>query len=291
MGMTVGLLCGGHYQRLNESGYIIATTNGIGMALALARALGKVRVPVLLLAMGLLPLHPGKIQIYLYKYLARYIRIACISKKEQEYLSNIFVNQNICYVPFGVDQDFWHLAPTNIEEEPFVLAVGNDLSRDWITLVKAWSLDLPKLKIVTALPVPTAPSNVEVVYGDWRTRALTDKELRELYWRASVVIVPLKETLQPSGQSSCLQAMACGKSVVLSDISGLWDREAILNDKNVLLVPPGDVFALNSAVRRLLVNPELRQRLGKQARTTVENQFNTDIMATCLFGLLNQDHD
>ena len=290
-GMAAGLILGGHCRQLDEAGCLIATTNGMGMSLAIARALGKVRVPVLLLAMGLLPHHPSKLQTWLFRRLAKHIRIACISRAEEKHLRNIFVGQIISYVPFGVDHWFWHPGPVDVGEKSFVLAIGNDPSRDWATLAQAWSPDLPRLKIITCLQVPVVPSNVEVIRGDWRTSFLSDEELRELYWRAAVVLVPLKETIQPSGQSSCLQAMACGKSIVLSDIAGLWDREVILNEQNVLLVPPGDASALNLAVRRLLASPALRQNLGRQARITIVNHFNVDIMATSLYDVLAQNHD
>jgi glycosyltransferase involved in cell wall biosynthesis len=290
VGMALSLLAKHGCRKLDGAGCVVATTNGMGMALALTRALGRLRAPVLLIAMGLLPHNAGKLQVWLYQRLAHNIRIACLSRGEEKFLRGILVGQTISYVPFGVDHCFWHPAPCDAAEEPFVLAVGNDLNRDWATLVKAWSPDLPRLKIITCLHVPVAQSNVEVIRGDWRTSELSDEELRKLYWSAAVVVVPLKETIQPSGQSSCLQAMACRKSVVITETEGLWDRELILNEQNVLLVPPGDAAALNLAVRRLLASPTLRQSLGRQARGTIEKHFNADIMATSIYNLLAQDH-
>ena len=46
-------------------------------------------------------------------------------------------------------------------------------------------------------------------------------KIRELYQDA-FAIIPLKDVFQPSGYSVTLQAMACGKPVVLTKTKGLW---------------------------------------------------------------------
>jgi glycosyltransferase involved in cell wall biosynthesis len=40
-----------------------------------------------------------------------------------------------------------------------------------------------------------------------------------------------------------------------------------------LVVPPGDVPALRQAIGRLLDDPELSERLGRQGRERVEREF------------------
>ena len=67
--------------------------------------------------------------------------------------------------------------------------------------------------------------------------------------------------------------MACAKPVVLTDIRGLWDREAFVSGENCILVPPGDPVALEKAVARLLTDGDLRKRMGTAARHTAETIF------------------
>ena len=43
-----------------------------------------------------------------------------------------------------------------------------------------------------------------------------------------------------------------------------------------LLVPPGDVPALRTALKRLLVDAELRSRLGAAAREKAERELSLD---------------
>ncbi len=281
VGMAAGLLMGGHCRKLADAGCLVATTNGMGMALAIARAFGRLRGPVLLLAMGLLPHKPRLLQTMIYRGLARHIRIACISRGEAEFLSKMFPGLDIHYIPFGVDHRFW-LPSDDSGAREYALAIGNDLARDWNTLVAAWHPNFPTLKIVTNLPIPEHGRNIEVIRGDWRTQGLSDEEIRELYRGALFVIVPLHNTIQPAGQSACLQAMSCGRPVILSNILGLWDRDLMQDGVNVLFVAPHDTAALSEAAARLLFDATLCERIGRNARARVESDFNIDAMAAAL---------
>lgn len=289
VGMCLGLLAGANYIRLNQASCIVATTNGMGMALAVAKALGLLKKPVVLIAMGLIPPFAGWWQKFLYRHLVQQIKIVSISKGETEYLKKMFPCLPISYVPFGVDQSYW---VPNIQKKPegsgYVLAIGNDLARDWQTLVNSWHPAFPMLKIVTSLTVPEYPKNIEVIKGDWRSQLLSDNQIRKFYQEALFVVVPLHETIQPSGQSVCLQAMACGRAVVMSEISGLWDRELIRDGENVLLVPPADADALGAALSRLISDAELRERIGRRGREIIESNFNTMAMAESLRHVLEK---
>ena len=100
-----------------------------------------------------------------------------------------------------------------------------------------------------AIPRPRVlPGNVRWEPADWHRRLLSDAEVREAFRSAAVVVVPVKDVPQPSGQSVTLQASACGRPVVLTRTRGLWDPEALRDGENVLLVPPADPDALAAAV-------------------------------------------
>jgi glycosyltransferase involved in cell wall biosynthesis len=70
-----------------------------------------------------------------------------------------------------------------------------------------------------------------------------------------------------------LEAMAAGKAVVASTVGGI--PEAIDDGANGLLVAPGNVPALTAALRALLQDGALRERLGGRARATVQQRFST----------------
>jgi len=181
-------------------------------------------------------------------------------------------------VRFGVDSDFWRPVPTEAsgaKDEPFnIISVGSDPSRDYDTLLNA-EIDT-NMTLVTRLPlrIENDRRNVTVTRGAFWDSRLTDTGLRELYARADVAVVPLKDVYQPTGYSVTLQAMSCGCPVVLSDIKGLWAPDILVHDENCLKVPPGDANALAEAVHRLRDDPDLAARISKKARKTVETEFS-----------------
>jgi glycosyltransferase involved in cell wall biosynthesis len=73
---------------------------------------------------------------------------------------------------------------------------------------------------------------------------------------------------------SVLEAMAAGLPVVASDVGGV--HELVTEGTTGCLVPPRDPEALAGALRPLLGDPELRARLGAQARRDVEQRFTVD---------------
>src|SRR5690606_6436971 len=65
-----------------------------------------------------------------------------------------------------------------------------------------------------------------------------------------------------------LEAMACGRPVVATDVGGA--RESLPPQQHEsCLVPPGDPAALAESVTRLLREPELREFMGEAARKHV----------------------
>jgi glycosyltransferase involved in cell wall biosynthesis len=69
-----------------------------------------------------------------------------------------------------------------------------------------------------------------------------------------------------------VEAGAMGKPAVTSDTEGC--NEATLHEQTGLLVPPGDADALERALERLIIDRELRERLGAAARCRTEEYFD-----------------
>ena len=268
---------------------VVATTNSHGISLSFLRTIGVLKAKVIVTAMGILPLDAPKRHRRLFRWITRETALAPISKPEAEsLLEEMGRERSIRYLPFGVDHRFWSPGSDNRATEEYALTIGNDSFRDYSTLAEAWLPHYPPLKVVTQLSFPDSQGRVEVIAGDWKRRLLSDEDIRELMRRARFVIIPLRQTIQPSGQSATLQAMSCGKTVILSNILGMWDPDAMVDHETCLLARPGSVADIRAAVEHLLENPRLAGEIGSRARETVIRRMNLEIMAKAMRGRVEE---
>ena len=96
--------------------------------------------------------------------------------------------------------------------------------------------------------------------------ALGRSQLAAAYASADVVVfpsVPAASGDQDGLPVALLEAMAVGATIVASRMPGI--DAAITDGESGVLVPPGDPRALADALRRLLDDAGLRERLGKAA--------------------------
>jgi hypothetical protein len=179
-------------------------------------------------------------------------------------------------IPFGVDTVFWRPLPDQAEAD-FVLAVGQDRNRDYDLLAAAPGWHPTRIVTRQKVAVPPGATHVESSAGDFfGSDSITDQGLRQLYNTARAVVVPIKDVYQPSGYSVTLQAMSCGRPVILSNIRGLWAPHLLKDGVNCLLVPPGDSAALGEAIGRIRTDMALGARLGRAARETAVTHFGLD---------------
>src|SRR5262249_13195065 len=93
---------------------------------------------------------------------------------------------------------------------------------------------------------------------------LPREQVVRAYGRAAACVFPAPWDNFPY---TCCEAMAAGASVVAGDNTGM--AEMIADGQSGLLFPSGDAAALASALRRVLTDPGLRQRLGEAARPAI----------------------
>ncbi len=81
--------------------------------------------------------------------------------------------------------------------------------------------------------------------------------------------------------NALLEAMACGLPCVATRVSG--SEDAITDGVNALLVEPEQPVLLAQALRRVIEDTELAQRLGREARATVVRDYQvTTVVEQCL---------
>lgn len=100
-----------------------------------------------------------------------------------------------------------------------------------------------------------------------------DSDMEELYACSQIGV----QTSHTEGLSIALmEQMMAGLAIVATDVGDT--NCAIEHERNGLLIPPKDDEALVAALRRLIVDPELRQRLGQAARETAIRKFSLEAM-------------
>lgn len=94
-------------------------------------------------------------------------------------------------------------------------------------------------------------------------------DIADLYRKAHLAVLPSYREGLPK---SLLEAAACGKPIVTTDVSGC--RDVVENEYNGLLVPAKDAGALAAALKTLAISPELRAQMGHASRHKAEQEFN-----------------
>ena len=94
-------------------------------------------------------------------------------------------------------------------------------------------------------------------------------DMPQVYAGSNIVCLP--STYGEGVPKVLIEAAACGRACVTTDTPGC--REIVRHDVNGLLAPPKDIDALAAAVERLIIDPDLRQRMGAKGRQIVLDGF------------------
>ena len=182
--------------------------------------------------------------------------------------------------PFGVDTKFWKPSDSVISnyQEEYILAVGSDPQRDFDSLVLSPTNVQIKILSKLNIQVPRDRKNIQLLRGSFYDSVVTDGQLRQLYQSSLAVVVPLKDVNQPSGYSVTLQAMACGKPVILTKTCGLWDPHLFKSGENCILVDAYNPRQIAQAILRLNDDKDLRSYIGNKARETACAHFGIERM-------------
>lgn len=222
----------------------------------------------------------------LLRILRRLDRVAVPSRQtEAEILAAGFPADRVVRIPNGVD--ITRFAPgnaTRFDRGPrMVLFLGRlDAQKGVETLLAAWgevAARLPETVLVIcgqgpqegALRALTTQSGL----AD-RVRFLGPVPDPEAYLRAAAAFV--LPSWHEGLPNALLEAMATGLPCIATTIGGTLDMAA--DEREALLVPPGDASALAKALLRILTDSDLAGRLGAAARRRIVAEFSLDDVVT-----------
>lgn len=105
----------------------------------------------------------------------------------------------------------------------------------------------------------------------------TQEEVAALLSEADALVLP---SFAEGVPVVLMEAMASGKPVIASRVAGI--QELVEDGVNGFAVPPGDATTLAKRIDQLLADPTLCNKMGREGRATVEQDFNIDHEAKIL---------
>jgi len=102
------------------------------------------------------------------------------------------------------------------------------------------------------------------------------EETAAVMGRAAVYVLPSVDEPYPM---TVLEAMACGRPVVVTDSCGL--ASLVSRSGSGVVTAPG-APAVGTAVGQLLGDPERRREMGQSARRTAQQELDMDVVTKTL---------
>jgi len=263
---------------------ILSASEKIAIPLAALLKLSGRRIPHIVIGHKLSS--GGKRQLLnLWPLHREFSRLICICQTQVDYaLTQLQLPASrVHFVHNTVDHRFFR--PIKVETEPYILAVGQE-QRDYMTLLRALAGTGLKLIVVASSPWSTSQIEIDKVGEVQVLSHIPYQELRSLYARARLVVVPLYEVNYAAGVSVLLEAMAMAKPVVISRTAGISDY--VVPDETGVYVAPGDPDEVRQRILDLWEQPTQLERLGNNARQLVEEKINMDLYVEQVAQIVNE---
>jgi glycosyltransferase involved in cell wall biosynthesis len=202
-----------------------------------------------------------------------------VSEDDSRYLSQLAPEARFAVVPNGVDTGFFTPGDEDLSAEGNVVFVGGTTwfpNKDALQFFSESILPAVRAKSpgCTATWVGRATEKERSGFGQVAGLSLTGyvPDVRPYVQRAGCFVVPLR--VGGGTRLKILDAWAMGKAVVSTSI-GCEGLDAV-DGENILVRDSPEDFA--EAVSDVLLNMELRNRLGRKARATVESTYSWTVI-------------
>lgn len=262
-------------RRADRYDAIIASGEDIGILVALALRIARRRTPLVMVT------HGPQFQSPKFRLVLSMVRsmpnviFACLSRSLADWLvaHHGIDPRRAQATGYGIDTDYFRTDPAPTEA---MVASAGSSNRDYDTLVLA----VTPIGIDTRIAAHSAwvgaaasvraatPDHVEIrSYGNYAN-------LRDLYRRARVVVVPTHDVPFAAGFAVIAEAMAIGTPVIATQ--GRVTSDFVVPGVTGLLVPPGDVEALRQAIVSLVNDPDRAAAMGMAAAKTMRERYSLD---------------
>ena len=208
-----------------------------------------------------------------------YDKFIFVGKGEYDFAQKNFPDwsEKYFFLPFSVDQDFWK-SNKNTQNKKEILFLGNDLNRDFEF---AYNLgkNMDKYSFIfvsNSFSKYKKHKNIQILDSNWLEGGITDIDVRNIFEKSACTIVPLINTIQPSGQSVSLQSMSMNVPVIITKTRGFWDYDTFENNRNIIFAEKNDIKLWESLIENLFKDNSLYGNLIMNAKKTMEDDYNQD---------------
>jgi glycosyltransferase involved in cell wall biosynthesis len=194
-------------------------------------------------------------------------------------------NQNVHVVPTSIELDDYPVVPEPAQEDPFVICwTGSTTTLAHFEHARPALERLARtrriaVKVICNLPPERPIEGAENRFVPW-SAANEAQEIGDCH----VGIMPLQDTMFSHGKCGlkALQYMATGRPAVVSPVG--MNVDLVQDGENGFLASTDD--ELVDALTRLAEDRDLRHRLGRAARKTVEERFSAEAVARQYAGIV-----
>jgi glycosyltransferase involved in cell wall biosynthesis len=266
----------------------LTTGEDIGLPLAALLKAGRGRASHTMIAHTLFP-RKKRLFFQVLGVASHIDRILAYSTSEERLMLDVLKvpAEKVQRIYYHADQQFFR--PSSRQAEPDLICAAGQLLRDYDCLIEAVR-DLPvRVQIAAGSPwidrrlEPQRALPANVSWGK-----LGRFELRDLYERSAIAVVPILQNHYQTGIATILEMMAMGKCVIATKTHGQTDT--IVDGVTGTYVPPSDPLALRAAIQRLLADPAEAARLGSAARRFVEERAGLDLFVDQLVQAVRDGH-
>ncbi len=254
---------------------VLTTGEDIGLPLALLLKGSRARLSHTMIAHTLFPMKK-RIFFQGLRVANRIDRILAYSTSEERLMLDQLriPAARVQRIYYHADQRFFQ--PTEQAPEPNLLCAAGQLLRDYDTLIEAVRPLPVRVQIAAGSPwIEEGLKPREALPDNVSWGKLNRFELRALYERSALAIVPIRQNHYQTGIATILEMMSMGKCVIATRTHGQTDT--IVDGVTGVYVPPADPGALRSAIEGLLADPERAQRIGREARRFIEEHAGLDL--------------
>ncbi len=286
-GLSAAVAALGFAQRANYDAFF-TTGEDIGLPLA---ALMKLSASKLSHTMIAHTLYPRKKRLFfdVGRVGTQLDRVLVYSTSEERYAIDRLglPESKVQRIYYHADEQFFK--PDGRPLEADLACAAGQLLRDYDCLVDAVRGEPVRVQIAAGSPwidhtlEPRGELPANVTWG-----RLNRFELRELYARSAIAVVPILQNEYQTGIATILEMMAMGKCVIATRTRGQTDT--IVDGVTGVYVPPGDPVALRQAIRRMLANPDEAAKLGAAARKFMEEKAGLNVFVEVITAAVHAGH-